>query len=90
MLRLAVILAIAAAGLADILMGTALILKGALRQAMGAPGDPKSAAVFVVVAAAFAAPPLALWLWRNGRLGPSLIAAVAPLAAAALAGRFGV
>jgi hypothetical protein len=88
--RLAVLIALAAGALVDILIAIYLILVGGLAFAINKPADPKSVAIVVLLAACFAAPPVTLSFFRKNNYLYAFIAVCAPMTFAALAGRFGV
>lgn len=88
--RVSVMVVLAACGLLDILLSSALILNGALGHAVRQLADPRSAAILALVAGGLAAPPLALACFRKSAYWPALAIIVAPLAAAALASRLGI
>jgi len=88
--RLAVLIALAGGALVDILIAVYLTLIGALAYAVNKPADPKSIAIFILIATCFAAPPVALSFFRKNNYLYAFIVICAPMTLAALASRFGV
>jgi hypothetical protein len=88
--RLSVLIALAGGALVDILIAVYLILIGALDFAVKNLADPKSILIFVLIAACFVAPPMALSFFRKNNYLYAFIAVCAPMTLAALAGRFGL
>jgi hypothetical protein len=88
--RLAVVIALAGGALVDILIAISLTLLGALAAAVNNPAAPKSIAIFGLMIACFAAPPVALSFFRKDNYLYAFIAICTPMTLAALAGRFGL
>ncbi|GIK79135.1 MAG: hypothetical protein KJZ73_12115 [Pseudorhodoplanes sp.] len=88
--RVSIVIVLAACGLIDILLSSALILNGALGHALRHFADPKSVAILVLIAGGLAAPPLALAFFRRHVYWPALAIIVAPIALAAVASRLGI
>jgi len=88
--RVAVLVILAGGALADIAVAAGMILVGALAHAISRPAEPKSLAIFVLIAAGFAAPPIALSLWRQNSYLYAFIAVCTPVTLVAIAAMLGI
>lgn len=88
--RFVVLIMLAGGALTDIVIACGLILVGALAHAINNPAELKSLAIFVLIAAGFAAPPIALSLWRQNSYPKAFVAVCTPIVLAAAATMFGI
>jgi hypothetical protein len=87
--RLVVLILLAAGTLIDILILAGVTLIGGLAYALNRPAELKSIVILILLAACFAAPPLAFSFWRRNAQGYAFAAVCAPMLLAGLAAALG-